>query len=86
MPAKSMLVLGADGQLGKALRELYAGDTSVEFADRADFDLGCEARFTGRNWRNYSTIINAAAYTAVDTAETAEGRSAAWARQRHRRR
>ena len=32
-----------------------------------------------RNWKNYSTIINAAAYTAVDAAETAEGRAAAWA-------
>ena len=72
-------MLGADGQLGKALRELYDGDASVEFAGRAEFDLGCEAAFTARNWKNYSTIINAAAYTAVDAAETPEGRAAAWA-------
>src|SRR4029079_19672587 len=26
MPAKKILVVGADGQLGKALRELYDGD------------------------------------------------------------
>ena len=32
-----------------------------------------------RPWRDYDTIINAAAYTAVDAAETAEGRVAAWA-------
>ena len=36
MPAKKILVVGADGQLGKALRELYDGDASVEFAGRAD--------------------------------------------------
>jgi dTDP-4-dehydrorhamnose 3,5-epimerase len=79
MPAKKTLVLGADGQLGKALRDLYDGDPSVEFAGRAGFDLGTEASFTARNWKNYSTIINAAAYTAVDAAETPEGRTAAWA-------
>jgi dTDP-4-dehydrorhamnose 3,5-epimerase len=79
MPPKKTLVVGADGQLGRALRKLYAGGTNVEFAGRAEFDLGSEASFTGRNWKNYSTIINAAAYTAVDTAETSEGRAAAWA-------
>ncbi|MEV7133151.1 sugar nucleotide-binding protein, partial [Arthrobacter sp. NPDC093128] len=79
MPAKKILVVGADGQLGKALRELYDGDATVEFAGRAGFDLGSEAAFAERNWKNYSTVINAAAYTAVDTAETAEGRAAAWA-------
>ncbi|WP_427007108.1 sugar nucleotide-binding protein [Pseudarthrobacter sp. H2] len=79
MPAKKILVLGADGQLGKALRDLYDGDASVEFAGRGEFDLGAEASFTVRNWKNYSTIINAAAYTAVDAAESPEGRTAAWA-------
>ncbi|GAA5229554.1 sugar nucleotide-binding protein [Arthrobacter cryoconiti] len=79
MPPKRTLVVGADGQLGKALRAAYAGDASVEFAARADFDLTAEASYTGRAWKNYSTIINAAAYTAVDTAETLQGRAAAWA-------
>lgn len=78
MPARKVLVVGADGQLGKALRGLYDGDASVEFAARADFDLSNEASFAGRNWKNYSTIINAAAYTAVDAAESPEGRAAAW--------
>jgi dTDP-4-dehydrorhamnose reductase/dTDP-4-dehydrorhamnose 3,5-epimerase len=78
MPGKKTLVVGADGQLGKALREAYDGDPSVEFAGRSDFDLGSEASFAARNWKNYSTIINAAAYTAVDVAETPQGRAAAW--------
>ena len=79
MPPKRFLVVGADGQLGKALRKLYDGDSAVEFAGRAEFDLGSEAAFASRNWKNYSTIINAAAYTAVDAAETPEGRRTAWA-------
>jgi len=79
MPAKKILVVGADGQLGKALRELYDSDATVEFAGRAGFDVASVASFAERNWKNYSTIINAAAYTAVDTAETAEGRASAWA-------
>lgn len=79
MAPKQTLVLGADGQLGKALRAAYAGDANVEFATRADFDLTDPAAFADRNWKNYSTIINAGAYTAVDNAETPEGRAAAWA-------
>ncbi len=79
MSAKKTLVLGADGQLGKALRAAYAGETHVEFVTRAEFDLTAADSYAGRNWKNYSTIINAAAYTAVDAAETPEGRQAAWA-------
>jgi dTDP-4-dehydrorhamnose reductase/dTDP-4-dehydrorhamnose 3,5-epimerase len=79
MPAKKTLVLGADGQLGKALRDLYDGDASVEFAARGDFDLSSADAYSRKNWKNYSTVINAAAYTAVDQAETDEGRGAAWA-------
>ncbi|MCA4132246.1 bifunctional dTDP-4-dehydrorhamnose 3,5-epimerase family protein/NAD(P)-dependent oxidoreductase [Arthrobacter sp. M4] len=78
MQPKKTLVLGADGQLGKALRALYAGDSSVEFAARAEFDLSSEAAFASKHWKNYSTVINAAAYTAVDAAETTEGRAKAW--------
>ncbi|MDQ0673451.1 dTDP-4-dehydrorhamnose reductase/dTDP-4-dehydrorhamnose 3,5-epimerase [Pseudarthrobacter siccitolerans] len=79
MPTKKILVVGANGQLGKALRDLYEGVASVEFAGRAEFDLDSTASFTARNWKTYSTIINAAAYTAVDAAETPRGRAEAWA-------
>jgi dTDP-4-dehydrorhamnose reductase/dTDP-4-dehydrorhamnose 3,5-epimerase len=78
MPPKKTLVLGANGQLGKALQEAYDGDPSVEFAARDTFDLASLDAGGEVNWKNYSTIINAAAYTAVDTAETPEGRKAAW--------
>jgi dTDP-4-dehydrorhamnose 3,5-epimerase len=78
MPQKKTLVLGANGQLGKALQEAYDGDPSVEFAARDTFDLASPDAGAEVNWKNYSTIINAAAYTAVDMAETPEGREAAW--------
>ncbi|BBY80678.1 sugar nucleotide-binding protein [Mycolicibacterium pulveris] len=79
VPPTKILVLGADGQLGRALREAYAGMSHVEFATRSDLDLGSGDLGSARPWRDYDTIINAAAYTAVDKAETAEGRAAAWA-------
>ncbi|MFF1881024.1 sugar nucleotide-binding protein [Pseudarthrobacter sp. NPDC058196] len=78
MPPKKTLVVGANGQLGKALRERYADDASVEFVGRGEFDITRPEAFADRNWKNYSTIVNAAAYTAVDAAETPEGRAAAW--------
>ncbi|KQO01975.1 dTDP-4-dehydrorhamnose reductase [Arthrobacter sp. Leaf234] len=73
------LVVGADGQLGRALRTALDGHPSVEFAGRAELDLLGGGLDDARAWTGYDTIINAAAYTAVDTAETPEGRAAAWA-------
>ncbi|MFY1621203.1 sugar nucleotide-binding protein, partial [Micromonospora sp. WMMD736] len=73
------LVLGAGGQLGQALRTAYADAPHVEFAGHTEFDLTAGDLESARPWRDYDTIINAAAYTAVDAAETAEGRAAAWA-------
>lgn len=76
---RKIIVLGADGQLGRALRKIFVGSTHVEFASRAELDLTSADLKSARRWRDYAVIINAAAYTAVDTAETREGRAAAWA-------
>lgn len=76
---RKTLVLGANGQLGRALRAVYADTPHVEFAARADCDLTTVDTTTVFRWRDYDTIINAAAYTDVDAAETAAGRSTAWA-------
>ena len=75
---KRILVLGANGQLGRALREEYAEDAHVEFAERAACDLTSGNLRSARRWRDYATIINAGAYTSVDAAESAAGREAAW--------
>jgi dTDP-4-dehydrorhamnose reductase/dTDP-4-dehydrorhamnose 3,5-epimerase len=79
VPARKTLVIGAGGQLGRALRHTYADLSSVEFADRGDVDLTAPDLKSGRRWADYETIVNAAAFTAVDAAETPEGRAAAWA-------
>ncbi|KAJ1680506.1 hypothetical protein LUZ63_024268 [Rhynchospora breviuscula] len=79
IPPRKILVVGAGGQLGLALRAEYDGLAHVEFATRADLDLTDPDAATSRRWRDYGTIVNAAAYTAVDLAETPEGRRDAWA-------
>ncbi|WP_439591544.1 sugar nucleotide-binding protein [Microbacterium sp.] len=79
MAPRKTLVLGANGQLGRALR-LELGDAPhIEYAAREDLDLASPDLVSARRWRDYGTIINAAAYTAVDLAETAKGRRDAWA-------
>lgn len=75
---RKVLVLGAGGQLGHALRHVYGEHAYIEYADRSDLELGCKSLGTARRWRDYDVIINAAAYTAVDAAESIEGRTSAW--------
>lgn len=72
---RKILITGANGQLGLALREVFP---DAEFVDREELDITGDIS-AARRWRDYSAIINAAAYTAVDNAETPEGRRAAWA-------
>ena len=79
IPPRRTLILGANGQLGRALRAEYGDAPHVEYATRASLDLTSSDLGTARRWRDYGTIINAAAYTAVDAAETPEGRADAWA-------
>ena len=79
MPPRKILVLGANGQVGRALRAVYEGDARVDFAGRDELDLSTGDFEGAFSWSDYETVINAAAYTEVDTAETAKGRAAAWA-------
>ncbi|SDR81087.1 sugar nucleotide-binding protein [Agrococcus carbonis] len=79
MPPRRTLVLGADGQLGRALRRRWAGRSDVDFAGRGRIDLARPETLEGIRWSSYGTIVNAAAFTAVDAAETDEGRRDAWA-------
>lgn len=79
MPPKKILVTGANGQLGRALREEFGDHPWIEYATRSDLDLTSAHLASARRWRDYGAIINAAAYTKVDAAETPEGRAEAWA-------
>ncbi|MFK5633444.1 MULTISPECIES: sugar nucleotide-binding protein [unclassified Ornithinimicrobium] len=70
------LVLGSGGQLGRALLQMLPAATGV---GRDELDLADPAAVAAYDFSGVGTVVNAAAYTAVDTAETQEGRRAAWA-------
>lgn len=70
------LVLGAGGQLGQALLEVLPG---AEGLGRADLDLGDPDAVAAFDFSGAGAVINAAAFTAVDAAETPQGRAGAWA-------
>ncbi|GAA2749826.1 sugar nucleotide-binding protein [Amnibacterium kyonggiense] len=76
MRPRKTLVLGGNGQLGRALRTVFPG---AEFTTRADFDVTDPTAWGSKHWKDYGVIVNAAAYTAVDQAETPQGRRDAWA-------
>jgi dTDP-4-dehydrorhamnose reductase/dTDP-4-dehydrorhamnose 3,5-epimerase len=75
MKPRKTLIIGSYGQLGRALAKEFP---DAEQVDRDTFDMSDPAILTARNWRQYDLILNAAAYTAVDLAETPEGRIDAW--------
>jgi dTDP-4-dehydrorhamnose reductase/dTDP-4-dehydrorhamnose 3,5-epimerase len=76
MRARQILILGGGGQLGRALRGVLAEATSLT---RGELDLADPAAVADFDFTPYGTVINAAAHTKVDAAETAEGRREAWA-------
>ncbi|MDO5670815.1 MAG: dTDP-4-dehydrorhamnose reductase [Corynebacterium sp.] len=67
---RKILVTGADGQVGRALRAVFP---DAELCSREQFDITDPPQ---RPWRQYAAIINCAAYTAVDAAE--ENAATAW--------
>lgn len=80
MDPKRTLVTGANGQLGQSIRK-YVEEHDLkgfEFTDIDEFDFSDPAAYEGYDWSLYGTIINAGAFTAVDKAETPEGRVTAW--------
>ena len=73
---KKILITGAYGQLGRAFQSLYP---EADCVDRDTLDIRDRVAVEGaRRWRDYGLILNAAAYTAVDAAESTEGRRDAW--------
>ena len=82
MAPKRTLVTGCNGQLGRAVRAL-ADERGVakdfDFCDIDTFDMSDPAAYGKLDWSLYGTVINCGAFTAVDRAETPEGRRVAWA-------
>ena len=80
MAPRRTMVTGCNGQLGHAIRDYVEshGLEGFEFNDIDTFDFSDPAQYDQFDWSLYGTIINAGAYTAVDKAETPEGRALAW--------
>lgn len=76
MDSSKFLIIGAYGQLGKALLARYPDAQAV---DSDILDITNLEAVQSFDWSNVTHVINAAAYTNVDGAETPEGRKAAWA-------
>lgn len=70
------IIIGADGQLGRALVELLPDAIPLT---KGQLDLTDTSAVEDLDVADVDTIINAAAFTAVDVAETSEGRRLAWA-------
>ena len=80
MAPRRTMVTGCNGQLGHAIRGYVDAHhlQGFEFNDIDTFDFSDPEQYSQFDWSLYGTIINAGAYTAVDKAETPEGRAAAW--------
>lgn len=79
MKPRKTLIIGPTGQLGKALAQLWRDRDDVVVAGRETVDLTRPETLESFPWAEYRTVVNAAAHTAVDAAETPEGRLQAWA-------
>lgn len=75
MDSSKFLIVGANGQLGTALREKYPDAPAI---DSSELDISDPAAVMAFDWAPFSVILNSAAYTNVDGAETPEGRVTAW--------
>lgn len=76
MAPRRTLILGGGGQLGRALAAEFPDATVT---NRAELDITDPAALAAWPWHEYGVVLNAAGHTAVDAAETPEGRAAAWA-------
>lgn len=75
MNDSEIFITGANGQLGKALQAQYP---NAKKADIAELDITDKEMVLGYAWSGVKYILNAAAYTNVDGAETEEGKELAW--------
>lgn len=74
MDDSTIFITGTNGQLGKALQSKYPG---AKNASTNEMDITKSESVTNYDWSGIKYILNAAAYTDVDGAETSEGRVAA---------
>lgn len=69
------IIIGAKGQLGISLSNLYPNAVKV---DREELDITDRESIMSYDWSTVDVILNAAAFTNVDGAESPQGRVASW--------
>jgi dTDP-4-dehydrorhamnose reductase len=75
MRPRKTLIVGSKGQVGRA----FAVDfPDAEQVDLDELDVTDPEQVAAWPWNEYGLVLNAAAYTAVDAAETPDGRRTAW--------
>jgi dTDP-4-dehydrorhamnose 3,5-epimerase len=75
MNQEEIIIIGSNGQLGMALKEKYPLATAVDYKE---LDITNLKQIESFYWSKFKIILNAAAYTNVDGAETKEGRINSW--------
>ncbi|MDR1355020.1 MAG: dTDP-4-dehydrorhamnose 3,5-epimerase family protein, partial [Propionibacteriaceae bacterium] len=75
MLPKVTIIIGAGGQLGTALQAELPDAVPLT---QEKLDLRFPEQIAAFDWSQVGVVINAAAYTAVDSAETVEGRRNCW--------
>lgn len=75
VPRRGTLILGSRGQLGRALTSIYPEARGI---DLDELDLTDQGQVAAFPWQDYEVVINAAAWTDVDGAESAAGRVSSW--------
>lgn len=76
MDDSTFFIVGANGQLGRALHAKYP---NAQSADIDELDITDAESVKSFDWSKIKVILNAAAYTNVDGAETEAGKQAAQA-------
>jgi dTDP-4-dehydrorhamnose 3,5-epimerase len=71
----SILITGANGQVGRAVSKVYP---DARKTDSSNLDITDPEALDNFDWSGIKVIINTAAYTNVDGAETPEGEKSAW--------
>lgn len=80
MDPAPVIILGANGQLGRALiAQCDSQQIPYQAYDRSTWDLAEPSGWPLKSLRGARAVINAAAHTQVDAAQTPEGRTLAWA-------
>lgn len=70
LPPAPMLILGAQGQVGRALQAQFPHATALD-SSQCDLTQDLASLEKAVDWSQYAVVCNAAAYTLVDAAEDA---------------